>query len=502
MSALKKLASQTAVYGLSSILGRMANYLLLTPLYGRVFSVEQFGVITNTYSWVAMMIIFFTYGLETGFFRYATQHEDRKNEVYSTAFISVLCSSVLLVSLILFFSGDIAAIMKYPQHREFIVYLAVIIGIDALTAIPFAGLRMQEKAKKFAFIRLFSLGVNIGLNFFYYVICPWLTQNYNYDWLNDIIYSVYTPHVGVRYVFIANLIASIVTLLLLLPELIKHQWTFDKALWKKLMVYSLPLLFVGLAGSINQHFDKLVTMYLLPEKLALHEIGIYGAIFKLSIAINLFVQAYQYAAEPFFFKKSKDADAKKTFADVTKYFTLINCAGFLIIMLSSEFLMKTLMGKEAFLEGLFVLPLILMGSIFFGIYYSISNWFKLSNKTYFGAIISTVGSVITLAGNFMLIPYYEAIMPGKGYLGCAIVNFVCYFTMVLLSYFLGQKYYPIDYPVKRILLYLVMVAVLAMINSYFNTTEIMALKYSISALIFLLFAGIVYILERPKKVII
>ena len=254
MSAIKKLLGQTAVYGLSSILGRMANYLLLTPLFARVFSVEQFGVITNTYSWVAMMIIFFTYGLETGFFRYATSHEDRKDDVYSTAFISVLCSSVLLVGAIIYFSQDIANAMKYPDHREFIMYLGIIVGIDALTAIPFAGLRMKEKAKKFAFIRLFSLGVNIFLNFFFYVICPYLTHEYNYDWLNNIIYAVYTPHVGVRYVFISNLIASIVTLVLLLPEIVNHRWKFDVPLWKKLIPYSAPMLFVGLAGAVNQHF--------------------------------------------------------------------------------------------------------------------------------------------------------------------------------------------------------------------------------------------------------
>ena len=501
MSAIKKLLGQTAVYGLSSILGRMANYLLLTPLFARVFSVEQFGVITNTYSWVAMMIIFFTYGLETGFFRYATSHEDRKDDVYSTAFISVLCSSVLLVGAIIYFSQDIANAMKYPDHREFIMYLGIIVGIDALTAIPFAGLRMKEKAKKFAFIRLFSLGVNIFLNFFFYVICPYLTSQYNYEWLNNIIYTVYTPHVGVRYVFIANLIASIVTLVLLLPEIVNHRWKFDVPLWKKLIPYSAPMLFVGLAGAVNQHFDKLVTNYLLPEKLALHEIGIYGAIFKLSIMITLFIQAYQYAAEPFFFKKSKDIDAKKTFADVAKYFTLITCIGFLGIMLGAELLLTTLLGKEEFKEGLFVLPLIMMGSIFYGIYYSLSNWYKLSNKTYFGGLISSFGSVITLVGNFLLIPFFEKLMPGKGYLGCAITNFTCYLAMVIISYYLGQKYYPINYPVKRILFYLALAMALVAVDMFITSHLGTAIRYSISSVLFLGYIAMAYILEKPKKII-
>ncbi|MCX6183118.1 MAG: oligosaccharide flippase family protein [Bacteroidetes bacterium] len=502
MSALKKLLGQTAVYGLSSILGRMANYLLLTPLFARVFSVEQFGVITNTYSWVAMMIIFFTYGLETGFFRYATSHEDRKDEVYSTAFISVLGTSIILVSAIIFFAGDIATAMKYPEHREFIVYLGIIVGLDALTAIPFAGLRMKEKAKKFAFIRLFSLGVNIGLNFFFYVICPWLTSEYNYDWMNNIIYSIYTPQVGVRYVFIANLIASIVTFALLLPEIIGHKWKFDTELWKKLIPYSAPMLLVGLAGAINQNFDKLVTMYLLPEKMALHEIGIYGAIFKLSIMITLFIQAYQYAAEPFFFKKSKDLDAKKTFADVAKFFTLFTCVGFLGIMLSADLLLTTLLGKAEFKEGLVVLPLIMMGSVFYGMYYSLSNWYKLSNKTYFGGIISALGSLLTLAGNFLLIPFFERLNPGHGYVGCAITNFICYLAMVVISYFLGQKYYPINYDVKRILFYLGLASALVVLNMYVIENLSPVPRYSIGALLFLSYVGVAYILERPKKVII
>ncbi len=501
MSAIKKLLGQTAVYGLSSILGRMANYLLLTPLFARVFSVEQFGVITNTYSWVAMMIIFFTYGLETGFFRYATAHEDRKDEVFSTAFISVLGSSILLVGAILYFAQDIAVAMKYPQHKEFIVYLGIIVGIDALTAIPFAGLRMKEKAKKFAFIRLFSLGINIALNFFFYVICPYLTNEYNFPWLNKIIYSVYTPHIGVRYVFIANLVASLVTFVLLLPEMLKHKWKFDIPLWKKLIPYSAPMLFVGLAGAVNQHFDKLVTNYLLPEKIALKEIGIYGAIFKLSIMITLFIQAYQYAAEPFFFKKSKDIDAKKTFADIAKYFTLITCIGFLGIMLSAELLMTVLLKRPEYKEGLTILPLIMMGAIFYGIYYSLSNWYKLSNKTYFGGLISALGSIVTLVGNFMLIPVFEKIAPGKGYIGCAITNFSCYLVMVIISYFLGQKYYPIDYPVKRILFYLGLACALVVFDMLVSIHFTPLLRYSLGFTLFLGYVGMAYVLEKPKKVI-
>ncbi len=502
MSALKKLASQTAVYGLSSILARVANFLLLTPLYTdkNIFSVEQFGVVTNTYAWVAMLIIFFTYGLETGFFRYTSNNEGDREAVYSTAFISLICSSLLFVGALVYFSQEIADAIKYPDHRDYIIYLGLIVGLDALTAIPFAGLRMKEKAFRFAFIKIFSLLINIGLNFFYYVVCPWLTGKYNYDWLNSFMDMVYTPYSGVRYVFIANLIASLVTLVLLFPEIVKHQWKFDFLLWKKLIIYSSPLLIVGLAGAINQHFDKLIFPYVMSKELADHELGIYGAIYKLSIMITLVIQAYQYAAEPFFFKKSADKNAKKLYSDVLKYFTIATCVGFLGILLYIDFIKHFIRNSEYF-EGLFILPYLLMSAVFFGIYYNLSIWYKLSGKTYYGAIISGIGSVLTLAGNIILIPVFEEMYPGEGYFGAAIVTFACYFLMVVISYVLGQKYYPVQYPLKRIGFYMVLAVVLVLINNYLDMGSGLS-KYLVNTLLLLLYLGVVYILERPKKVII
>jgi O-antigen/teichoic acid export membrane protein len=502
MSAIKKLASQTAVYGLSSILARVANFLLLTPLYTdkNIFSVEQFGVVTNTYAWVAMLIIFFTYGLETGFFRFTSNNEADREAVYSTAFISLLCSSLLFVAALVYFSAELADAIKYPDHQDYIVLLGLIVGLDAMTAIPFAGLRMKEKAFRFAFIKIFSLLINIGLNFFYYVVCPYITGKYNYQWLNTFMDLVYDPHSGVRYVFISNLIASLVTLVLLLPEIVKHQWTFNFVLWKKLIVYSSPLLIVGLAGAINQHFDKLIFPYIMSKEMADHELGIYGAIYKLSIMITLVIQAYQYAAEPFFFKKSGDKDAKKLYSDVLKYFTIATCVGFLGILLYIDFI-KHFIRNDAYFEGLFILPYLLMSAVFFGIYYNLSIWYKLSGKTYYGAIISGVGSILTLVGNIVLIPVFENLYPGKGYFGAAIVTFACYFIMVVISYVLGQKYYPVQYPLKRIAFYMLLAVALVGLNNFLNMNSGLY-KYIVNTLILLVYLATVYILERPKKVII
>jgi O-antigen/teichoic acid export membrane protein len=282
---IKKLAGQTAIYGLSSIVGRLANYLLLTPLYtdASIFTTEQFGVVTNTYAWVAVSIIFFTYGMETGYFRFASKLQDVKEKVFSTSLISVFTTAFIFVLLILTYSAEISAAIGYPNHAEYVEYLAIIIGLDAAVSIPFARLRLEEKPIRFAFIRLFSLAINVGLNFFFYVICPWYTENYNYESINSIVYLVYDPSVGVGYVFIANLIASFITFALLSPQILKHSWKFDFPLWKQLFKYCWPLLVVGLAGALNQHFDKLIIKYLVPDNLGDTETGIYGAIYKLSI---------------------------------------------------------------------------------------------------------------------------------------------------------------------------------------------------------------------------
>lgn len=499
---IKKLAGQTAIYGLSSIVGRLANYLLLTPLYtdSDIFSMNQFGVVTNTYAWVAVSIIFFTYGLETGYFRFASKTETEKGKVFSTSLISVLTTAFLFVTAILLYSEQIASSIGYPNHSEYIEYLAIIIGLDAVVSIPFARLRLEEKPIRFAFIRLFNLAINIGLNFFFYIVCPWYVETYNYESLNSFVYLIYDPTVGVGYVFISNLIASLITFLLLSPQIFKHKWKFDFKLWKQLLKYCWPLLVVGLAGSLNQHFDKLIIKYLVPGDLGEYETGIYGAIYKLSIFITLFIQAFQYAAEPFFFNQAKEKDSKETYAKVLKYFTLLTSVAFLGILLYID-IVKHFIRSEEYYEGLYVLPWLLMSAVFFGIYYNLSFWYKLSGKTYYGAIISGVGSVLTLVGNIILVPYFEKMNPGNGYFGAAITTFFCFLIMSIISYVLGQKHYPVKYEVGKILGYLGLAFILFLTSEFLISELSLAVKLTLNTLILLGYVGIAFIFERPKKII-
>jgi len=497
---IKKLASQTAIYGLSSIIGRVVNYFLLTPLYTdkNIFSTDQFGVVTNTYAWVAVSIIFFTYGMETGYFRFANKQSEQKESVYSTSLISVLSTALLFVGLILIFSVEIAQGIGYPDHAEYIKYLGIIIGMDALVSIPFAKLRLDDKPLRFATVRLTNIIVNIGLNLFFYVFCPWYVKTYNYESLNSIINLVYDPNVGVGYVFIANLIASLVTLILLAPQVIVHTWKFNFKIWKSLIKYCWPLLIVGLAGALNQHFDKLIIKYLVPNDLGDRETGIYGAIYKLSIFITLFIQAFQYAAEPFFFSQSKEKDSKKNYATIMKYFTILTSAAFLGILLYID-IIKYFIRSDDFFEGLIILPLLLFSAVLFGVYYNLAFWYKLSGKTYYGAIISGIGAVITVSGNIILIPIFENNYPGQGYIGAAIVTFICFLIMSIVSYILGQKHYPINYDLKRIIGYMLLAILLFLTSKFLISTLPDFEKYTFNTLILSTYLGIAYYFERPSK---
>jgi len=497
---IKKLAGQTAIYGLSSIIGRVVNYFLLTPLYTdkNIFTTDQFGIVTNTYAWVAVSIIFFTYGMETGYFRFANKKTNEKESVFSTSLISVLTTALIFVGLILTFSTEIAIGIGYPDHSEYIEYLGIIIGMDAIVSIPFARLRLDDKPLRFAFVRLTNIAVNIGLNLFFYVFCPWYISTYNYESLNSIIYLVYDPAVGVGYVFISNLIASFVTLLLLSPQILIHKWKFEFILWKSLMKYCWPLLIVGLAGALNQHFDKIIIKYLVPNDLGDRETGIYGAIYKLSIFITLFIQAFQYAAEPFFFSQSKEKDSKKTYATVMKYFTILTSAAFLGILLYID-IIKYFIRSDDFFEGLPILPLLLFSAVLFGVYYNLAFWYKLSGKTYYGAIISGFGSLITVIGNILLIPLFETNYPGQGYIGAAIVTLLCFLSMSIISFILGQKHYPIDYDLKRIIGYMAL-AIALFLTSHFLISHLPNWeKYTFNTLILVTYIGVAVYFERPNK---
>ena len=464
MNPLKKLASQTAVYGLSSVIGRFLNYLLV-PLYTRYFLPSEYGVVTEMYAYVAFLVIVLTYGFETAFFRFSKKENDVK-VVYSTALISLLISSTLFVLLVFLSSDSISNLMGYGIETKYIEWFAIIVALDAISSISFASLRQHNKALRFASIRLLNIFVNIGFNLYF------------------IVYKEY----GIEYIFISNLISSAVTILLLLPVMLKSVWVFDKKLWSKMRVYALPLLIAGLAGITNETIDRILLKHLLPNpEISATELGLYGAFYKLSILMTLFIQTFRFAAEPFFFAQANNKNSKTVYADVMKYFTIIMSVIFLGVTIFYD-IIKGFLGSDYHDErGFLVVSILLLANLFLGIYYNLSIWYKLTEKTKYGAYLSLFGAIITLILNFILIPKI-------GFVGSAWATLICYFSMTVASYYIGKKHFPIPYQVERIGLYL------------FNMFGIYFFIYFVpenilfNSLLLLGFIIFVYLLEKPKTI--
>lgn len=437
MSILKKLAGQTAVYGLSSIVGRFLNYLLV-PLYTGVLQPSAFGMQSWFYAFASFGAVIFTYGMETAFFNFSRQRDD-KERVFSTILISILASSAVL-SLILFGLAEPitqSSWAKQSGNTSYFYYIIIILAADAITAIPFAWLRQQNEAMRFAMLRLLSIGVNIGLNLLFYLVFPYLVSK-----------GLFAPlsidgSVSIKWIFVANVASSLVILPFFIKEFKMIRFGFDTRLWKEMMVYSYPLIFMGFAGMINETMDRmLLNAYITDPLVANHQTGIYAANYKLSILITLFIQAFRFAAEPFFFARAKEGDAPKTYAQVMHYFVIVCATIFLVVVLYLD-IFKYFIRTESYWEGLKVVPILLIANIFLGMYYNLSIWYKLTNKTRLGAIVSIIGACITLALNILWIPLY-------GYMGSAWATLICYGSMAVMSYVLGQKYYPVPYPLKRI----------------------------------------------------
>ena len=467
MNPLKNLASQTAIYGLSSVVGRLLNYLLV-PLYTRYFLPEEYGVVTELYAYVAFLVIILTYGIETAFFRFS-QKEKNNRIVYSTSLISLLFSSLLFIILMFVFSENISSSIGYPNNQEYIKWFALIIGLDAISSISFAKLRALNKATRFALIRLVNIFVNIGLNLFFIIYCPYAIEN-NLQSLN-FVNSVYSPSVVVAYIFIFYLFASVITILRLLPEVITSVWVFERNLWKKLMIYASPLLIAGLAGMTNETIDRILLKYLLPESSNIsREIGLYGAFYKLSIIMILFIQTFRFAAEPFYFSQEREHNSRKIYADVMKYFIIVTSFIFLIVTTFYDFFINFLGSKYHDERGFLVVSILLFANFFLGIYYNLSIWYKLTEKTKYGAYIAIFGASITIILNFLLIPIL-------GFVGSALATLACYFFMVLVSFYLSNKYFPIPYNYYRILMYFFLMIFIYLIIYYTNFSPILDILF-------------------------
>lgn len=444
MSVLRKLAGQTAIYGLSSIAARFLNYLL-TPLYTSkgVFDPADYGVITALYAWCSFLNVVLTYGMETTFFRFSSQEPQLAQRSYATATYTLLSTSSLFMLLGGLFAGPIASGIGYPAFTSSVLMLVLIIGIDALTTVPMARLRSQNRPWKFAAINITNVVVNIALNLFFIGYCM---RQYNAGEHNAIIDAVYDPSLGVGYVFLANVISSAVKLLLLLPSWPPLRLGIDLQLLRPMLVFGSPLLVAGLAGMVNETADRILLKHLLPAGTADAQIGIYGACYKLAILITLFIQAFRFAAEPFFFSHAKEKDSTKTFARIMNVFVAVCMGAFLLVMLFLD-LFKHFIPNPAFWEGLRVVPILMLANVFLGIYYNQSVWYKLSDRTRAGSTIALIGAAITLGLLFWWIPLW-------GYMGAAWATLVCYASMAVVSYVWGQRHYPVPYNTVRILGYM------------------------------------------------
>ena len=477
MNPFKKLASDTAIYGVSSIVGRFLNWWLV-PYYSFMFLPGEYGVVTNMYAYVAFLLVLLTYGMETSYFRFASKSDDPE-KVYSTSMVSLFFTTFSFVLLAATFRNEIAGWIQYPNHPEYILWFAIILGVDAFTAIPFARLRLKNRPIKFAFIKLVNIGFNIGFNLFFISLCPRILAN-NPD---SIISTIYSADIGVGYVFISNLLASLITLVLLLPEIFRISLQFDRKLLKQMLSYGFPILIVGLTGMINQNIDKVLIPFLVPENQdPMFQLGIYGANYKLAVLMNMFIQAFRYAFEPFFFAREGSKDDPKIYAVVMKYFVIFG----LIIFIGMVLFIDVLKGivDTQYHEGLKVVPIVLMANLFYGMYFTLSLWYKLTDKTRYGAYMALIGATITLVLNLALVPV-------MGYMGSAIAVFVCFLVMLLISYFLGQKHFPVPYDLKRIGSYFLAAMVVVGIAQFTLDLQVI-IRYSINVILTLAFIVLVF----------
>jgi O-antigen/teichoic acid export membrane protein len=457
----RKLAGQTAVYGFSTIFGRLLNYLLI-PLYTRMFLPAELGVFVEFYAYVSFLVIILTYGMETAFFNFSAKEEDA-DVVYSTALISLFVSTCLFLLPMFFFTGPISSVIRHPDHPEYITWIALIIALDAFTSIPFARLRHQNRATKFAGIKMINIGANIGFNLFFIAFCKPAYENPDSPF-HAFALQVYKPEIGVGYIFISNLVASLVSLCLLLPEMFRIRMRFNVELWKKMMVYALPLLIAGLAGMTNETGDRIMLKYLLPANISEAQVGIYGNCYRISIIMTIFIQTFRYAAEPFFFSQSKESNSGQVYADVMKYFVIICSLIFLGTMLNMSWI-QAFVGPH-FRSGLPVVPILLLANLCLGVFFNLSIWYKLSGKTQWGAYLTIYGALVTLVLNFIWIPSHGMF---GGYMGSAWATLICYASMMVISYIIGQRHYHIRYDLSRILGYLFISLTLYALGRFIHT---------------------------------
>ena len=452
MSLYKNLFKQTAIYGLAMVLPRMLSFFLVR-LYTNVLpNRADYADLTTVLAWMVFFNVILSYGFETAFFRFYNSESDKK-KVISTSTISIFWSSILFLLIALLFRKAVADYVNVDV--QYISYSIWILVLDALVIIPFSKLRANQRPIRYAAIKIGNVVVNLGLNFFFLLLLPSVTSS-NPD---GFLATIYVENFGVGYILIANLISSLLTFCVLSPDYFKINWKIDKELWTRMMHYGWPILVAGLAFAINEHFDKILLGKLLPANIAKSEVGAYSACYKLGLFMVLFRTAYTLGIEPFFFSHSSNENAPQTYATITKYFVIFGSFISLGVIVFADLLKLILLDNKTYWDAMKVVPLIVFANFFLGIYTNLSVWYKLTDKTRVGAYISIAGALVTLLLNFLLIPVMS-------YYGSAIATIAAYGSMMLISYYLGKKKYPIPYDMKRIFGYLALSILFSALSFY------------------------------------
>ena len=483
MAGIKSLIKDTAIYGVSSIVGRFLNWCLV-PLYTAMFLPEEYGVVTNIYAYVALVLVFLTYGMETGFFRFARRGEHELASIYTTILTSVGFTSTLFIALLWLFIDPISSAMGYANTPSFVLLMGVTVAIDAFTAIPFAYLRFKQRPIKFACLKLVNIALNIGLNLFFILLCPWLWKV-----APESISWFYNPTYGVGYIFVANILSSAIIMLLLLPEICAERFSFKGSLLRIILTFSLPLLVAGLAGIMNQNIDKIIYPFLFADQsVANYQLGIYGANYKIAMVMIMFIQAFRFAYEPLMFSKKNDnkEQRNKEYADAMKYFVIFGLFIFLGVMFYLDVFKHIISSK--YYEGLVVVPILLIAELCYGIVFNLSLWYKNIDKTYWAIVFTLIGFVVMLTIIITCVPLY-------GYIACAWAALACNGVMMIASYLIGNKVNPIKYETSRILSYVGIAGVLFGI-ALLAVTSHFWLNMVIRTL--LIIAYIVIVMKREK----
>jgi O-antigen/teichoic acid export membrane protein len=494
MSRIKTLAKETAIYGISSILGRMLNWLLV-PIYTQYLVPGEYGIVTELYAYVAFLVILYTYGMETAYFRYSTSGNHDEKFVFNISQTSIVFTSLVLSAVLIIFSTPITNYLEYPGQERYIIWFALILAIDAITAIPFAKLRLQGKSKKFAAYKLINIFINIFLNLFFIVYCTKVVQQAGNPPMKNLILTFFNEEDLVAYIFLSNLIANGFLIILMGNIIFKIKIVIDSRVMKNMYRYAFPIMIMSLAGVTNEMLSRAVLKKWLPDGFYSEysnqaALGIFGAAYKLSVFMTLAIQAFRYAAEPFFFTRARDEDSRNLFSKVMQGYILFSSFILILISLNLDIIGRLFLRSEAYREGLVVVPILLLANLFLGIYYNLSVWFKLTDKTYFGTIISLGGAVITIALNFILIPHL-------GYLGSAFATLACYATMSISNFYLGQKHYPIPYNIKKNLFYIGFASAITFTGYYLLPGLPINQKIFQIALI-ILFLFVVYMIDKDQ----